>query len=301
MTIAMKIFKTMLTSMALATAAVILTACRVDMGRGTRVYGKGAMHHGEQIVSEQPLSASIDKISASSYLKIVVRYADTPRLKITAPNTKRRLTIREEAGGRLVVFENKREFKTKEGAFLVEVFTPTPLSAIKTSGVVVASAAGVRWQPKVSLETSGSSRLAIDKVSATETTLVDCSGASKLNVGQIHTSELKAETSGASRAEIRIFETNSLTLDTSGASSITLAGKAKQAKVSASGASKVYASEVVAHRADLSTSGAAKITDISVSDEILLESSGASKIYYRGEPRVKSLSTSGASTIKKIQ
>lgn len=270
------------------------------MGRSTRVSGRGPMHHGKQITSEQSLSTSIDKISARSYLKIVVRYADTPRLKITAPDTERQLTIKEEPAGRLVIYEDKQSFKAQEGAFLVEVFTPTPLSDIKTSGVVVASVPNVRWQTKVNLETSGSSSLIIDKVSAPEIVNLDCSGASKLNVGQIHTATLRAETSGAAYAEVKIPETSTLTLDTSGASSITLTGKVKQAKISASGASRVYASEVMARQADLSTSGAAKIENISVNDEIRLQSSGASKIYYRGEPRVKSLSNSGGSTIKKI-
>lgn len=296
----MKPLRTKLASLSLTLAMITLSACSTGLGHGTRVLGKESMHHGEQISSEQPLSASIDKISASSYLKVVVRYAETPRLKITAPDAKRQLTVREEAGGRLVILEDKREFKDKEGAFLVEVLTPTPLREVKISGVVVVSVSDARWHSEVTLGTSGASRLAVEKLSAQRALHIDCSGASRLKVDQIGAAHLQAEVSGAAKVELPALEVDHLSIDSSGASAITLAGKIKQAKIEASGASKVQATQAVALRADLSVSGAAKIAELSVSEEIHLSGSGAGKISYRGEPRVKALSTSGAASVKKI-
>lgn len=293
----MKSLATKLASLALL-SLVVLSACNATLGQiGSQVLGNDEMHHGEQIISEQPLSASIDKIDAHSYIKVVLRYADTPMLKITAPSTERKLTIKEEQDGRLVIFEDKKQFHTRDGAFLVEVFTPTAIAELKAGGASVVEIADVRLQDKAKINLAGASRLSANTLPITQELSLDVSGASHLVIDTLVSGDLDLDCSGASKVELLSLKLHNLDADCSGASNIDLAGEVAKATLDASGASDIDAAKLLCHRGEISASGASEI-NVNVDQEISLEASGASEIYYIGTPKVLSISNSGSSTIK---
>lgn len=294
----MKALTTMLVALGLMLTSLSLTACRIDLKNGTNILGNDKMHHGEQIVSEQSLSASINQIKASRYLKVVLHYSDTPKLKITAPSADRKLTIKEEKDGTLVIFEDKKTFNTQDGAFLIDVFTPTPIKDCEASGGAIIEIADIRWDEKAEIQSSGVSSISAHTLSVANELSLDVSGASHITIDTLRCQELELDCSGASSLNLSDLVVHNLEGDCSGASRIKMAGEADYIKLDASGASHINAASLVGRRGDLSASGASKVNIKSISDEISLKASGASKIHYNGTPKVVSMSSSGASTIK---
>lgn len=297
----MKSSSTKLATLAIALLMVgMLSSCHqfgtvVKALKGSAM-ASDVMHHGEQIVSEHALSASIDQIDARSYIKVVLRYAETPGLKVTAPDTKRQLTIKEEADGRLVLFEDKETFKSEDGAFLVEVFTPTALKGVKAHGATVIEVADVRWQEQAELKLSGASRLSSSALAIAEKLNLDLTGASFVSIDTLQCTEMDLDCSGASSAVYAHLKVRLLEADCSGASDITLSGEADQVKLNASGASDIVATQLKGRRGDIQASGASSV-HVSVSEEISMEASGASDIRYHGSPTVLSSKSSGSSDI----
>lgn len=114
------------------------------------------------------------------------------------------------------------------------------------------------------------------RVSAPEIESIDGSGACKISVAGLKSSELRVDTSGASKINLA-GETESLTIDVSGASNINAENlKAENATVDASGASKV---------------------EVFVTSKLVSEASGASKISYTGNPTSVTKDTSGAAKV----
>ena len=114
------------------------------------------------------------------------------------------------------------------------------------------------------------------RVSAPEIESINASGASKVSVADLSSSELRVDTSGASKVNMA-GETATLTIDVSGASNIDAANlKAENATVDASGASKV---------------------EVFVTGKLVSEASGASKIAYSGNPTSVTKDTSGAGKV----
>ena len=115
------------------------------------------------------------------------------------------------------------------------------------------------------------------RISAPDINEVQASGASKVNLGGIRNSELRADTSGASR--------------------ISLAGETANLFLEVSGASSVDAENLKAGTADVSASGASRVSTFAL-DELRARASGASKVSYFGNPKNIEKSSSGASSIR---
>lgn len=114
------------------------------------------------------------------------------------------------------------------------------------------------------------------RVSAPNIERVQASGASRINISNLHNSELAVDTSGASKISASSGETGNLIVEVSGASQLDLSGLwAATANIDASGASKV---------------------NVNVANELIADASGESRINYAGSPKV-SKSTSGASSV----
>jgi len=114
------------------------------------------------------------------------------------------------------------------------------------------------------------------RISAPDIESVEGSGACKISVADLKSSELRVDTSGASKINLT-GEASSLTIDVSGASNIDAANlKAENATVDASGASKV---------------------EVFVTGKLVSEASGASKIGYAGNPTSVAKDTSGAGKV----
>ena len=130
------------------------------------------------------------------------------------------------------------------------------------------------------LETEGS--LSCDnglnvRISAPDINQIDASGASKVYLTDLRSSELRVDTSGASK--------------------INLSGETAQLFVEVSGASSVDAENLKADMADVNSSGASRVSTFAVND-LRAHASGASKVVYTGSPKNIEKSSSGVSSIR---
>jgi hypothetical protein len=125
------------------------------------------------------------------------------------------------------------------------------------------------------------------------------SGACDIKIeGQLSSSSLQIELSGASDVNGKIVVANDLKVELSGASDLTISGSANSVNIEASGASDFRAYEFTAGSCKVEASGASGVT-ITVERELSAELSGASSVSYKGSASVKSIKTSGASSINK--
>ncbi len=125
---------------------------------------------------------------------------------------------------------------------------------------------------------------------------VEVSGASDVMIaGVIKAQDLSVTLSGASDLVAELDVVN-LAIESSGASDAKLSGRATNLEIECSGASDVKAYDLTAENCKLHASGASDIY-ITVIKEIKGKASGASSIFYKGQPQVKEVESSGASTV----
>ncbi|TAD85196.1 MAG: DUF2807 domain-containing protein [Bacteroidetes bacterium] len=115
---------------------------------------------------------------------------------------------------------------------------------------------------------------------------------------QLRADDLFVELSGSSdfRGNLRI---TNLRLEAHGSSDFQLRGKATTAKITLSGSSDVKAFELETDFCEINTSGASDV-NITVQKEMKVKASGSSDVKYRGAGSLREVSSSGASTVKKI-
>lgn len=124
------------------------------------------------------------------------------------------------------------------------------------------------------------------------------SGASTLHImGNLQLPALQLDCSGASDVKGEV-ELSALTLKLSGASRAKLKGKATALELQAGGASDLNGFDLLAATCRVVASGASDI-QVSVSESLDIVASGASSVDYKGSPSIKSVKTSGASSVKK--
>lgn len=127
------------------------------------------------------------------------------------------------------------------------------------------------------LRLSGASRARLSGFDAAGDVVLRASGASRIQ------GELAAQT---------------VAINLSGASSAEIVGSAETATFEASGASRFDLADFVVASASVELSGASR-ADVHVTAEITrVEVNGASTLVYRGDPRLGSVDSSGASTIE---
>ncbi|MFN7538819.1 MAG: head GIN domain-containing protein [Bacteroidota bacterium] len=127
---------------------------------------------------------------------------------------------------------------------------------------------------------------------------VNVSGACDLVVaGVLKSDDLKVVLSGASNLKGEL-QLNNSQFSLTGASDCRLTGKAERIKVQASGASSFKGYDLNASEADINASGASDV-QMSISNSITVEASGASSVHYKGEPRLKGIRVTGASSFSR--
>ncbi|MFN5360974.1 MAG: head GIN domain-containing protein [Bacteroidota bacterium] len=127
---------------------------------------------------------------------------------------------------------------------------------------------------------------------------INLSGACDIHIaGVLKSDDLKVVLSGASnfKGEVQLNNTQILL---TGASDCKLTGKAERIKVQASGASSFKGYDMDAGDADINASGASDV-QMSISNSLTVEASGASSVHYKGEPRLKGIRVSGASSFSR--
>jgi len=128
--------------------------------------------------------------------------------------------------------------------------------------------------------------------------LLQATGASEvIAAGNITVPVLKLDLSGASNFKGTLYIAD-LTLKLSGASDVKINGNATNVFIESSGASDVKAYGLIVENCTAKASGASDI-NITVNKEMIVTASGASDVFYKGNCAIKSISSSGASTISK--
>jgi hypothetical protein len=129
---------------------------------------------------------------------------------------------------------------------------------------------------------------------------VAVSGASNVRGESAFTADnFKLQSSGASDITMSV-RAKSLDVSCSGASDIKLSGQADRQKVSVSGGSEYQAYTLQSRTANIQASGASEAY-VSVDGEVMANASGASDIRYKGNARLASSSSSGASSVRQAK
>lgn len=127
---------------------------------------------------------------------------------------------------------------------------------------------------------------------------IESSGACDIFVdGTLKAESLNIKQSGASDMHGNL-DIDRLTVNLSGASDMVVSGKVTRLEVDASGASDFKGFDLVTESCDVQASGASDIK-ITVTKELTADASGASDIRYKGEAVIRSIKSSGASSVKK--
>ena len=148
------------------------------------------------------------------------------------------------------------------------------LNKLRLSGATKGTVKGFSSQGDFDLNLSGASALDIE-MKAGETK-VEISGASRLS-GNMKADDAEFTLSGASRAELN--------------------GSAKNVVLNAWGASKLDLADFVLDDTDVHLKGASKAT-LNVGGNLTLDLSGASRLEYIGNPTIRDINISGASSVR---
>ena len=127
---------------------------------------------------------------------------------------------------------------------------------------------------------------------------IESSGATKINLSDFTTDQLKIVMSGASDIYGNII-INDLEIKTSGASKINLTGDVANGIISISGASKMNGKDLIFDKLEVDCSGASKMI-VNVKDELDVDLSGVSRFDYYGSPKVLNKDISGVGKINHL-
>ena len=126
---------------------------------------------------------------------------------------------------------------------------------------------------------------------------IEVSGASSVKTKDtLRAGNLQVNTSGASVCKLMVVAQH-ISCTTSGASSTTLSGSATQLTADVSGASSLKALDLQTQEAAINTSGVSG-AKVNASKKLSGNTSGSSSLKYNGNPAIKQLNETGASSIK---
>ena len=129
---------------------------------------------------------------------------------------------------------------------------------------------------------------------------IDLSGSCEWKGSNSMTFEnMRIDMSGASECMQKLMG-ETLKVDGSGASDMELSGKVNTFNLDLSGSCEIDADLLECKKVSLESSGASELS-VHVTEELKVDASGASTIKYKGSPTKVNSSTSGASTIRKIE
>ncbi len=128
--------------------------------------------------------------------------------------------------------------------------------------------------------------------------LMASGGSDVFGNGQFKLNNLSVKSSGGSDLKLDVL-VNDLKIASSGGSDIYLKGKASKLFLQASGGSDVKAFGLIANEVISQTSGGSDVQLYAV-NALRIAASGSSSVAYKGNPTKKSISTSGASDVEKV-
>jgi hypothetical protein len=223
--------------------------------------------------------ANFNAISVSSAIDLYLTQSNTNEVAVSASEDEiRDHILTEVVGGTLIIrlgdhgtwFSWKKwgNYKTKAYVSIKDI------DAITASGASNVHLVNTMESPKMRIKLSGASDFH----------------------GDVKAGSLDYHLSGASEYEGKVFATN-ISIDASGASSIGLEGTADDMSLELEGASDAKLYGLIAKGAVVHTRGASH-AKINVAEMLKATCSGASNIDYKGDPKVKESSATGASSIR---
>lgn len=177
------------------------------------------------------------------------------------------------------------------------IYLPHP-EFIHGSGAANIASSGDFESDALQIELNGAAKLNGLEISVTGEVNLQCSGASRMTDVAINCRELNGILNGASKADIREFSGN-LFCDISGASRIRMTGNAGIADIKASGASSFDGQQLSSRDCRIEASSASKVNTGTVLGDLTANGNSASSITYKGDPTIRSITISSASSIKK--
>ena len=177
------------------------------------------------------------------------------------------------------------------------IYLPHP-EFIHGSGAASIACSGGFESNALQIELNGAAKLNGPEIAVTGEVNLQCSGASRMTDAAINCRELNGILNGASKADIREFSGN-LFCDISGASRIRMAGNAGIADIKASGASIFDVQQLSSRDCRIEASSASKVNTGTVLGDLTANGNSASSITYKGDPTIRSITISSASSIKK--
>jgi predicted small metal-binding protein len=126
----------------------------------------------------------------------------------------------------------------------------------------------------------------------------DISGASEFSANNLRGNKLDLKLSDVSKFNCSELIVANCDFDVSGASKINVKGTCDKLELDLSGASSFAGFGFVSQYADLKLSGASE-AELTVEKEFTIEASGASRCNYKGNPIIRKMDITGASSVKK--
>ena len=234
------------------------------------------------------------KVDIGHAFRYEIQQSDTYGISITADDNIFKDIEVEKDGETLRI--GLKPFVSLLGSVTLEANITMPrLIGLESSGATRGTVTGFETGDNLDLEISGASRVNLVDI-ATGNIKGNISGASTLE-GRISAGDIDMEISGASNINGDLTS-HDLTLNLSGASKIDVVGSGNDLWLDVSGASHLRMDEFSVNNADI-TLGGASTCDIDINGTLEVSLSGASKLFYTGEAVIIGTDISGGSQLKK--
>lgn len=225
-----------------------------------------------QIITREFDFSDFTNVEVSHAFRVEIIRSDSYQISITASAKLFDYIDVSKSGNTLKIARKPYHFPTKT-APEVRINMPI-LNKLRLSGATKGTVAGFSSQEDFDLNVSGASGLNIDMEAGK--TKLEISGASRVS-GNVKVADAEFTLSGASRAK--------------------LSGSANNIVLNAWGASRLDLADFTLNDTSVSLKGASRATCGECCGNLDLDLSGASKLDYCGNPTMRDINVSGASTL----
>lgn len=210
-----------------------ITLLLLFFGLGLTAFAQKRITGSGQPRSEEREVAAFDAISASSAMKVRVRYGQPHKVTVRADDNILNKVETDVSDGRLRL-RLAHGYNYRNTKVEIEVTTPE-LSELRLSGAVGGTVTGFEDLDELEIDMDGA--CSVKLAGKARNLRADCTGASTLSARDFTAQDCYLRVSGASSVNIGVK--NSITGKVDGASSVRYYGSPKEVDVSSSGASRV--------------------------------------------------------------
>ena len=228
-----------------------------------------------RIITRELDFSDFTNAEVSHAFRVEITRSDSYQISITASAKLFDYIDVSKSGNTLKISRKPYHFPTRTAPGEVRINMPI-LNKLRLSGATKGTVAGFSSQEDFDLNVSGASGLDIDMEAGK--TKLEISGASRVS-GNVKVADAEFTLSGASRAK--------------------LSGSANNIVLNAWGASRLDLADFTLNDTSVSLKGASRATCGECCGNLDLDLSGASKLDYCGNPTMRDINVSGASTLNR--